>query len=78
MLKTETMGRRGVPVHSLCRGHVGIKAFTKAFKAEGWDIDVNKNSLRHEYWIRLKTRWKKSSFANVKAQPVTVMDWEVK
>ena len=75
-LKTITIGGRGDPHYTLCRGHVNATVFNKAYKAEGWQGDwVAKSELKHEYWIELKTKWKQSKENAKRAILVTVLYW---
>lgn len=73
-LKTVTIGTRDNPSLSLCEGHVSEETFLKAFENEGWE-GGDLMDVRYEYWIPLKTKWKKSHPENKKAIPVTVSDW---
>jgi len=76
-LKTVTLGYDvDNPSTSICSGHVTVSVFNRAFKAEGWESDkIRKEDIRHEWWIPMKRKWKKSNRENKKAVPVTVMDW---
>lgn len=76
--KTITIGKNDDPTHSILEGHVGVKTFNQAFRAEGWrGSTILKGELKHEYWIplRRKASWKPAGAYNAKAVPVTVLEW---
>lgn len=81
-LATITLGYADSPTVSLCPGHVTANQFTKAHKAEGWSgfDEVDGSDLSHEFWIKQKRGWKKSTKEGKdslgrKAVPVTAMYW---
>lgn len=79
-LKTQTLMQGDNPAWVLCPGHVDIKTFNKAFKAEGWSGagDYKKEDIFYEYWTfnRLTKHWKKAIPSAIGARKVTVCRWD--
>lgn len=77
MFQTITLGDEdGEPRFSLCRGHVDVKTFNKAFMAEGWNGDeIPESEIEHEYWRRKEDVWSQCEKGDDGAEPVTVVVW---
>lgn len=76
-MKTITLSdTEGNPFVSICKRHVTVADFNKAFKAEGWSGDrIKKKDLVPEYWTPGKRTWKRSHSMDKKAIAVTAMYW---
>lgn len=77
-LQTTTLGPESGPIYSVLEGHVSLKDFNKAFKAEGWDNGGwNSDLVEKEYWRKSPKgrRWTRSTKDDKKAIPVTVGYW---
>jgi len=67
---------RDNPSVSIMPGHVTVKEFNKAYRAEGWHgDDMVRSDIHKEYWRPLKKTWKRSDETDKKAKPVSAMYW---
>lgn len=82
VLKTITLGSAGNPSVVICPGHVDVKTFNKATKAEGWKggLEYKQKVLQYVYCIEkpLKNGSKFKQVApNVEgAKPFTWTSWD--
>ena len=64
------------PSYTLLEGHHDAQTFSKAMRAEGWDMDdIHEDDISHEYWVQEEARWCPSNKEDPKAIPVTVSEW---
>lgn len=77
-LKTITLGYAGNPTLVVCPGHVDIKTFNKATKAEGWQggLQYTKDDLNYEYGIMTEKKYKRVAPSHKEAKPFTTCPWD--
>jgi len=81
-LKTMTLCIQDNPISVICPGHVNLKTFNRAFKAEGWSDIGDYEKVEYIYGVKIPARkrgeWKfKQVPPETKgAKPYTWTSWD--